>query len=173
MLNTTNSNSEYLHNYIRKVAKQEQESVDTSSVYTGTIEAAQSGIYTIVLNQSDNSSSVLAIPIVSGDIYDKDDSVYLLRANTTATVNYFIVGKVNAIQEAFFNLTELERFNPNESKVDLVFENSNVIDIKYNESNIFDSIRNLGYFQLEMKITSKVEDSDKNIIFLNYTIATQ
>ena len=173
MLNTTNNNSEYLHNYIRRVAKQEQETVDTSSVYTGTIEAAQSGIYTIVLNQSDNSSSVLAIPIVSGDIYDKDDSVYLLRANTTATVNYFIVGKVNAIQEAFFNLTELERFNPNESKVDLVFENSNVIDIKYNESNIFDSIRNLGYFQLEMKITSKVEDSDKIIIYLNYTNESQ
>ena len=173
MLNTTNSNSEYLHNYIRKVAKQEQETVDTSSVYTGTIEAAQNGIYTIVLNQSDKSSSVLATPIVSGDIYDKDDSVYLLRANTTATVNYFIVGKVNAIQEAFFNLTELERFNPNESKVDLVFENSNVIDIKYNESNIFDSIRNLGYFQLEMKITSKVEDSDKIIIYLNYTNESQ
>lgn len=173
MLNTTNSNSEYLHNYIRKVAKQEQESVDTSNVYTGTIEAAQSGIYTIVLNQSDKSSSVLAIPIVTGDVYDKDDSVYLLRANTTATVNYFIVGKVNAIQEAFFNLTELERFNPNESKVDLVFENGNEIDIKDNESNIFDNIRNLGYFQLEMKITSKVEDNDKINIYLNYISESQ
>lgn len=169
MLNTTNSNSEYLHNYIRKVAKQEQESVDTSSVYTGTIEAAQSGIYTIVLNQSDNSSSVLAIPIVSGDVYDKDDSVYLLRANTTATVNYFIVGKVNAIQEAFFNLTELERFNPNESKVDLSFGNNDFISISEDANNIFNSINALGYFQLEVKITSKVEDGAKIIIYLNYT----
>ena len=169
MLNTTNSNSEYLHNYIRKVAKQEQESVDTSSVYTGTIEAAQSGIYTIVLNQSDNSSSVLAIPIVSEDVYDKDDSVYLLRANTTATVNYFIVGKVNAIQEAFFNLTELERFNPNESKVDLSFGSNDFISISEDANNIFNSINELGYFQLEVKITSKVEDNDKIIIYLNYT----
>ena len=169
MLNTTNSNSEYLHNYIRKVAKQEQETVDTSSVYTGTIEAAQSGIYTIVLNQSDNSSSVLAIPIVSGDVYDKDDSVYLLRANTTATVNYFIVGKVNAIQEAFFNLTELERFNPNESKVDLSFGSNDFISISEDANNIFNSINALGYFQLEVKITSKVEDGAKIIIYLNYT----
>ena len=169
MLNTTNSNSEYLHNYIRKVAKQEQESVDISSVYTGTIEAAQSGIYTIVLNQSDNSSSVLAIPIVSGDVYDKDDSVYLLRANTTATVNYFIVGKVNAIQEVFFNLTELERFNPNESKADLSFGSNNFISISEDANNIFDSINELGYFQLEVKITSKVEDGAKIIIYLNYT----
>lgn len=169
MLNTTNSNSEYLHNYIRKVAKQEQESVDISSVYTGTIEAAQSGIYTIVLNQSDNSSSVLAIPIVSGDIYDRDDSVYLLRANTTATVNYFIVGKVNAIQEAFFNLTELERFNPNESKVDLSFGSNDFISISEDANNIFNSINALGYFQLEVKITSKVEDGAKIIIYLNYT----
>lgn len=168
MLNTTNSNSEYLHNYIRKVAKQEQESVDISSVYTGTIEAAQSGIYTIVLNQSDNSSSVLAIPIVSGDVYDKDDSIYLLRANTTATVNYFIVGKVNAIQEAFFNLTELERFNPNESKADLSFGDNDFISISENINNIFDSINELGYFQLEVKIASKVEDDAKIIIYLNY-----
>ena len=170
MLNTTNSNSEYLHNYIRKVAKQEQESVDTSNVYTGTIEAAQNGIYTIILNQSDKSSSVLAIPIVTGDTYDKGESVYLLKASPTDTVTYFIVGKVNAIQEAFFNLTDLERFNPSESKVvDLVFGANNEIKIEDNENNIFDNISNLGYFQLEMKITSTVEDSDKINIYLNYT----
>lgn len=169
MLNTTNSNSEYLHNYIRRVAKQEQESVDTSNVYTGTIEATQSGIYTVTLNQSDNSSSVLAIPIVTGDIYDKNDYVYLLKANTTATVNYFIVGKVNAVQETFFNLTDLERFNPNESKVDLSFGSNDFISISGDANNIFNSINELGYFQLEVKITSKVEDDAKIIIYLNYT----
>ena len=169
MLNTTNSNSEHLHNYIRKVAKQGQESVDTSNVYTGTIEAAKSGVYTVVLNQSDKSSSILAIPIVTEDMYDKGDSVYLLKADSTSTANYFIVGKVNAVQEAFFNLTDLERFNPDEGKVDLVFEDGNVIDIKDNKNNIFDNISNLGYFQLEMKIISTVYSTDKILIYLNYT----
>ena len=83
MLNTTNSNSEYLHNYIRRVAKQEQESVDTSNVYTGTIEATQSGIYTVTLNQSDNSSSVLAIPIVTGDMYDKNEKAIVAFTDNT------------------------------------------------------------------------------------------
>ena len=169
MLNTTNSNSEHLHNYIRKVAKQRQESVDTSNVYTGIIEAAKSGVYTVVLNQSDKSSSVLAIPIVTEDMYDKGDSVYLLKADSTSTANYFIVGKVNAVQETFFNLTDLERFNPDESKVDLVFEDGNVINIEDNKNNIFDNIRNLGYFQLEMKIISTVYNTDKILIYLNYT----
>ena len=169
MLNTTNSNSEYLHNYIRKVAKQEQESVDTSNIYTGTIEATQSGIYTVTLNQSDNSSSVLAIPIVTGDIYDKNDYVYLLKANTTATVNYFIVGKVDAVQETFFNLTDLERFNPDSAKTkDYVFgaESSVVIE---DENNIFNNISNLGYFQFEVKFNSKIDnDTDGFEIYLNY-----
>ena len=169
MLNTTNSNSEYLHNYIRRVAKQEQESVDTSNVYTGTIEATQSGIYTVTLNQSDNSSSVLAIPIVTGDMYDKNDYVYLLKANTTATVNYFIVGKVDAVQETFFNLTDLERFNPDSAKTeDYVFgaESSVVIE---DENNIFNNISNLGYFQFEVKFKGKIDnDTDGFEIYLNY-----
>ena len=170
MLNTTNSNSEYLHNYIRRVAKQEQESVDTSNVYTGTIEATQSGIYTVTLNQSDNSSSVLAIPIVTGDIYDKKDYVYLLKANTTATVNYFIVGKVDAVQETFFNLTDLERFNPDSAKTeDYVFGTESSVFIE-DENNIFNNISNLGYFQFEVKFNSKIDkDTDGFEIYLNYT----
>lgn len=169
MLNTTNSNSEYLHNYIRKVAKQEQESVDISNVYTGTIEATQSGIYTIILNQSDNSSSVLAMPIVTGDIYDKNDYVYLLKANTTTTVNYFIVGKVDAVQETFFNLTDLERFNPDSAKTkDYVFGVKDSVVIE-DENNIFNNISSLGYFQFEVKFNSKIDnDTDGFEIYLNY-----
>ena len=40
-----NTNSEYLHSYIKKVAKNEISSTDTSGVYTGIIKAVLPGHY--------------------------------------------------------------------------------------------------------------------------------
>ena len=110
MLNTTNNNSENLHNYIIKVVNRELKKSDNiSDIYKGTIIAASSGIYTVTLSQSDEGSSISAVPMNMEDNYKKDDYVYLLKAESGTTVDYIIFGRVDAVQETFFNLTDAER----------------------------------------------------------------
>lgn len=169
-----NTNSEYLHNYIKKVAKNEISSTDTSGVYTGVIKAALPGHYEVTLNQSDSESTILAIAMSSVDIYEKDDYVYLLRAEISTTINYFIFGKVDAVQETFFNLTDAERFLIDTTISPLEYdtmESSVIIEKDTDNTPTFNKIIDLGYFQFECNINAQGNEDQKpfgfKITFLN------
>lgn len=175
-MSNMNTNSEYLHSYIKKVAKNEISNTDTSGVYTGVIKAVLPGHYEVTLNQSDSESTILAIAMSSVDIYEKDDYVYLLRAEISTTINYFIFGKVDAVQETFFNLTDIERFlaekDSNFSAPDYsTTGNENTIKKDVNNVPTFDKIIDLGYFQFECNINKQGNEDKKpfgfKITFLN------
>lgn len=175
-MSNMDTNSEYLHNYIKKVAKNEISNTDTSGVYTGVIKAVLPGHYEVTLNQSDSESTILAIAMSSVDIYEKDDYVYLLRAEISTTINYFIFGKVDAVQETFFNLTDAERFlaeeDSNLSAPDYsTTENSITIEKDANNTLTFDRIVDLGYFQFECDVKAQGNKDKKpfgfKITFLN------
>lgn len=168
MLNTTNNNSEYLHSYITKIAKKEIATTDTSGVYTGTVVASYPGYYEIALNQSNNNSNVYAVTMNSADSYEKNDCVYLLKAEMSTNINYFIFGKVDAVQETFFNLTDEERFMEDSKLLDTGFTfgtgttvtlPSNNLD-RNNVETICSRIKALGYFQIEVEFTSGLGEDD-------------
>lgn len=119
-----------LYQYIEKIANQVSDLRGSDTIKTGTIIQVLPGHYIIQLNEGNEQSSVKAIALNTGDVFSLQDYVYLMQATGSIENTYFIVGKVEQIQEDFLNLTLTERFtSSNELSGDLLKLNTKIEDL--------------------------------------------
>ena len=110
-----------LYQYIEKIANQVSDLRGSDTIKTGTIIQVLPGHYAVQLNEGNEQSSVKAIALNTNDLFSLQDYVYLMQATGSIENTYFIIGKVEQIQEDFLNLTLTERFtSSNELSGDLL-----------------------------------------------------
>ena len=119
-----------LYQYIEKIANQVSDLRGSDTIKTGTIIQVLPGHYVVQLNEGNEQSSVKAIALNTNDPFSLQDYVYLMQATGSIENTYFIIGKVEQIQEDFLNLTLTERFtSSNELSGDLLKLNTKIEDL--------------------------------------------
>lgn len=119
-----------LYQYIEKIANQVSDLRGSDTIKTGTIIQVLPGHYVVQLNEGNEQSSVKAIALNTNDLFSLQDYVYLMQATGSIENTYFIIGKVEQIQEDFLNLTLTERFtSSNELSGDLLKLNTKIEDL--------------------------------------------
>ena len=121
-----------LYQYIEKIANQVSDLRGSDTIKTGTIIQVLPGHYVVQLNEGNEQSSVKAIALNTSDLFSLQDYVYLMQATGSIETTYFIIGKVEQIQEDFLNLTLTERFtSSNELSGDLLKLNTKIEDLTF------------------------------------------
>lgn len=147
-----------LHNYVQKMAAQMIDLSGGNPVVSGAITQSLGTHYVIQLNEGGSESSVRAVSIGSAN-FKVGDSVYLIKADNTLDSTYYIIGKVEAIQESYVNLTLDERFQIAE-KGTLSFDGKkNILGTKINDTTVISLLKQHGTFRISGTFTC-IEDTD-------------
>ena len=148
-----------LHAYVQQVANQIVDLSGGNSVVTGVVTQALGTYYTVKLTEGDSGSSVKAVTVNNNLNLSVNESVYLIKANGTLDSAYYILGRVESIQEAFLNLTLAERFQ-NETEIDATYRLNSLIQ----DEAVLETLRAKGAFQIGGTFTcSKANTEDYGI----------
>ena len=146
-----------LHSYVQKIAGQIVDLNGGNPVVTGVVTQALGTYYVVKLIEGDSESSVKAITVNNNLNLSLNDSVYLIKANSTLDSAYYIIGKMESIQEAFLNLTLAERFQAVDEGMTIALNT----DIK--DSTIIDDIKEKGAFQISGTFTCQKNTDDYGV----------
>ena len=148
-----------LHAYVQQVANQIVDLSGGNSVVTGVVTQALGTYYTVKLTEGDSGSSVKAVTVNNNLNLSVNESVYLIKANGTLDSAYYILGRVESIQEAFLNLTLAERFQ-NETEIDATYRLNSLIQ----DEAVLETLRAKGAFQIGGTFTcSKANTEDYGV----------
>lgn len=144
-----------LHSYVQKIAGQIVDLNGGNPVVTGVVTQALGTYYVVKLIEGDSESSVKAITVNNNLNLSLNDSVYLIKANSTLDSAYYIIGKMESIQEAFLNVTLSERFQVQDkgskdlTELDTTFDNdTSPLNTSIIDEVIIDTIKEKGAFQI-------------------------
>ena len=148
-----------LHAYVQQVANQIVDLSGGNSVVTGVVTQALGTYYTVKLTEGDSGSSVKAVTVNNNLNLSVNESVYLIKANGILDSAYYILGRVESIQEAFLNLTLAERFQ-NETEIDATYRLNSLIQ----DEAVLETLRAKGAFQIGGTFTcSKANTEDYGV----------